>query len=415
MGKKKPFIRRREGEIFKLVPSSSTAQSESESFKPSKEHLEEQHKYGVFYDDDYNYMQHLRDVNETGKLEPLLADESGEEVERAVIRVPPSLPFQLEQNKKAEFFDEEISNALEEGVDCEDGGLEDNFVELAGGIVEERLMLFRGGRRPDLEGVDDEEDFEDEEFEEGMEDYLDEEEGENELLNVKRDKRRDIDEAFDKLLEQDYHNEQVGELDGGDERMAGWIEPEVGQLKKMVDFKIARAKEDDDFAKQYVREKMRLIEQGIIKENERTEVVEVDECSRKRMKWDCESFVTHCSTAYNQPYLIKDRATRLSRKALKKLDAEAKRLDEEMEAEGEEDEDEDIDMDDDDNDSQCTTLSTVRIKGETPEQRRLRKQAVKEAKRFRRQEKKANKMAFAQEHRKIVKGRVGQIKTVPIA
>ena len=90
-------------------------------------------------------------------MEPLFADESGEEVERTVIRVPPSLPFQLEQNKKVEFFDEEISNALEQGVDCEDGGLEDNFVELAGGIVEERLMLFRGGRRPDLEGVDDEE------------------------------------------------------------------------------------------------------------------------------------------------------------------------------------------------------------------------------------------------------------------
>ena len=138
-----------------------------------------------------------------------------------------------------------------------------------------------------------------------MEDCLDDdEEGADELLNVKRDKRRDIDEAFDKLLEQDYHNEQVeilfvwrkniwsalkscnsrtgsgedsplfnqlhffseelqksslnlcvpsykleievGELDGDDERVAGWIEPEVGQLKKMVDFKIARAKEDDD-------------------------------------------------------------------------------------------------------------------------------------------------------------------------
>ena len=35
-------------------------------------------------------------------------------------------------------------------------------------------------------------------------------------------------------------------MDGDDERVAGWIEPEVGQLKKMVDFKIARAKEDDD-------------------------------------------------------------------------------------------------------------------------------------------------------------------------
>ncbi|KIH50243.1 hypothetical protein ANCDUO_19679, partial [Ancylostoma duodenale] len=53
-------------------------------------------------------------------------------------------------------------------------------------------------------------------------------------------------------------------------------------------------------------------------------------------------------------------------------------------------------------------------KGETPEQRRLRKQAIKEARRFRRQEKKGNKMAFAEEHRKVAKERAGQIKAVPI-
>lgn len=43
-----------------------------------------------------------------------------------------------------------------------------------------------------------------------------------------------------------------------------------------------------------------------------------------------------------------------------------------------------------------------RPKGETPEQRRLRKQAIKEARRFRRQEKKGNKVAFAEEQRKVL-------------
>ena len=32
---------------------------------------EELHKYGVFFDDDYDYMQHLRDVNELYDVEPI--------------------------------------------------------------------------------------------------------------------------------------------------------------------------------------------------------------------------------------------------------------------------------------------------------------------------------------------------------
>ncbi|KIH51339.1 hypothetical protein ANCDUO_18576 [Ancylostoma duodenale] len=76
--------------------------------------------------------------------------------------------------------------------------------------------------------------------------------------------------------------------------------------------------------------------------------------------------------------------------------------------------DEEMQSNDDDTMSQCTQASTYRPKGETPEQRRLRKQAIKEARRFRRQEKKGNKMAFAEEHRKVAKERAGQIKAVPI-
>jgi len=30
----------------------------------TEERLEEQRKFGVFYDDEYDYLQHLRDVNE---------------------------------------------------------------------------------------------------------------------------------------------------------------------------------------------------------------------------------------------------------------------------------------------------------------------------------------------------------------
>ena len=32
---------------------------------------EEQRKFGVFFDDDYDYMQHLKDVDEINEVEPI--------------------------------------------------------------------------------------------------------------------------------------------------------------------------------------------------------------------------------------------------------------------------------------------------------------------------------------------------------
>lgn len=40
-----------------LIPV--TAQTKADS----KKQIEEQHKYGIYFDDDYNYLQHLRDTN----------------------------------------------------------------------------------------------------------------------------------------------------------------------------------------------------------------------------------------------------------------------------------------------------------------------------------------------------------------
>ena len=126
------------------------------------------------------------------------------------------------------------------------------------------------------------------------------------------------------------------------------------------------------------------------------------------MKWDCESFASQYSNIYNRPTLIKgelaytflfqplnsDANSRLSRKNLKRME----RLERESAVTAPELIDEEMEEGSDD---EVSTVSTFRPKGETPEQRKLRKQAVKEARRVRRVEKKANKEAFAEEYRKV--------------
>lgn len=81
--------------------------------------------------------------------------------------------------------------------------------------------------------------------------------------------------------------------------------------------------------------------------------------------------------------------------------------------------------------SVCTTATTIRLdcnrvlisemggndcrrRGETTEERKMRKSAVKEARKQRRMEKKENQTAFAVEHRKATASRFGQIKSTPI-
>nr|CAD2207559.1 unnamed protein product [Meloidogyne enterolobii] len=68
--------------------------------------------------------------------------------------------------------------------------------------------------------------------------------------------------------------------------------------------------------------------------------------------------------------------------------------------------------------SYVSTASTFRPKGESCEERRLRKQAIKEERRERRQEKKANKLAFREQRKAINSERStiggGKIKIRPI-
>ncbi|VDM65213.1 unnamed protein product, partial [Strongylus vulgaris] len=323
--------------------------------------------------------------------------------------------------EEEEILDEDVEKALEGNFEGEiEGGLEDDFVALAGGLAEPVPKTHLQPRQP---ADDEESDYDDNS-------YGDEDEEEREpTKQVRRDgPRREIDDRFDQLLEADYHDDQLGELDGDDYLVGGTLEPNDERVKRMIKESHAGPADDEEASKEWTRQRLRLIEENVIKDDDVMETVEVDESASKRLKWDCESYATQYSNIYNRPTLIQNPKTgKLSRRALKRLDREAQKVDD-MEVD-----DEEMQSNEDDTMSQCTQTSTYsfilymwdctssmgksrvcRPKGETAEQRRLRKQAVKEARRWRRQEKKGNKMAFAEEHRKVAKERVGQIKTVPI-
>ncbi|KIH46534.1 hypothetical protein ANCDUO_23413, partial [Ancylostoma duodenale] len=130
-----------------ILPGRDRTINSVRGFIPTEEHLEEQHKYGIFFDDDYDYMQHLRDVRETGTLQTL--EEAAEQEERFILRAPkfpPPMPSALfgetsvaaiAKKEEEEIFDEDVEKALEGNFEGEiEGGLEDDFIALAGGLAE---------------------------------------------------------------------------------------------------------------------------------------------------------------------------------------------------------------------------------------------------------------------------------------
>ncbi|KAF1768917.1 hypothetical protein GCK72_000743 [Caenorhabditis remanei] len=93
-------------------------------------------------------------------------------------------------------------------------------------------------------------------------------------------------------MNREYNTDQIGELNGDDYEIGGALEPNVGRLHKLINdkgrsnaeydeevllLKLSFLNKDLQLAKYYVRERMRLIEEGVIKDKEKYEIVEVDE------------------------------------------------------------------------------------------------------------------------------------------
>ncbi|XP_047434496.1 protein LTV1 homolog [Mugil cephalus] len=454
--KKKSFIEKKKAVTFHLVHRSQRDPLAADEKAPqhvllpaskveADKRREEQREFGVFFDDDYDYLQHLKEASAPAELvaaggpsfanRELLHDEDEEEEEEeeeeergtkkdvpaATINLPSSVfasEFEEEVgllNKAAPIsgprldMDPDIVAALDEDFDYDDPDnlLEDDFIVKANCAA----------GAPGAEGDDDDDDeWEDTDEEEGDFDseggfsgdedmdgdmtrgreflFMDEETKsrftEYSLTSsvMRRNEQLSLlDDRFEKFYEQ-FDDDEIGALDNAE--LEGFIEPDSARLEEVI----------KDYFRQKEKESLRPEDLGpkelpVLKEEEEDEEEEEMETvvmGAPDEKWDCETIISTYSNIYNRPKVIeeptKSKPIRVSTKTGIPLDVLPSRG---MTAKQEE-------RMTRINDSDLPRVSTLpRNKEESKEERRARKQAVKEERKERRVEKKANKMAFKEE------------------
>lgn len=460
--KKKSFIEKKKAVTFHLVHRSQRDPLAADENAPqhvllpatkaeTEKRREEQRNFGVFFDDDYNYLQHLKEAS--GGVELVAAppphsptdrqqvhlrrggdddnddeveEEDVEEEEEEMMDGAPATSIQLPSSVFASEFEEEVGllnkaapisgprldmdpdivAALDEDFDYDDPDnvLDDDFI----------IQANSGGRRADGEGegdeddddewedTDDEGDFDSEGGLSGDEGpggpreflFMDEETKSrfteyslsssvmrrNEQLTL-------LDDRFEKFYEQ-FDDDEIGALDNAE--LEGYIEPDSARLDEIIkDYFIQKEKESlrpDDLGP---RELPVVQEEDEEEEEEELETVVL---GPPEEKWDCETIISTYSNIYNRPKVIEEpkklKPIRVSSKTGVPLDVlpdrgltarQAERMTRI-------------------NDSDLPRVSTQpRDKQESPEERRARKQAIKEERKERRVEKKANKEAFKEE------------------
>uniref|UniRef100_A0A8B9RAT1 Protein LTV1 homolog n=1 Tax=Astyanax mexicanus TaxID=7994 RepID=A0A8B9RAT1_ASTMX len=312
--KKKPFINKKNAVTFHLVHRSQKDPLAADEKAPQhvllpaskvevEKRREEQRQFGVFFDDDYNYLQHLKEASRPAEL--ISASQTQRNAQTVTFR-----------------DEEEEENEEEE----EEKGKEE--VMVIPGDISQRFFphsLFYQGKYADYSMI-----------------ILTSEQEKTEL-----DILLYVSCCLLLMLCRCQTPEQLGP-------------PELPTVK-----------EEDD-------------------EEEEMETLVIEEPPTE--KWDCETIISTYSNIYNHPKLIEDpkkqKQIRVSSKTGIPLDVLPKkgltaRQVERMERI---------------NDSDLPRVSTQpRSREESKEDRKLRKQAIKDERKERRVEKKANKVAFKQE------------------
>lgn len=418
-----------------------SSQSPSGSKVDPTKRKTEQAKYGIFFDDEYDYLQHLREPGRNEVFwEPIDTKGTKEQpgAEKVSIKLPSSVfasKFEEKEGimKKAANarpgprpdWDPDVVAALDEDFDFEnpENELEDNFMELA--------MQEGGENEDDFFDEADEEDFGSDDMDG---DYSDEERdglgplgddfGREETKSrfteysmsssvIRRTEQLTLlDDRFEKFYEQ-YDDPEVGALDC--EEIEGHVEVNDDVLLQCAEeFKAEHSGNlDTEFEKRWIKE--RLLElQEESSGDEKMVALEVDD--REEKKWDCESILSTYSNIYNHPKLIEEpkrnrkikinpktglpenvlgsEGGKLTMKSLAKLEQgeSAKSSGPKSLCDG----------------SVISTLSvlSIRPKDETPEERRERKKLLKEYRAERRIERKANTMAFKTQKMVLEKSKI---------
>ncbi|XP_043076720.1 protein LTV1 homolog [Puntigrus tetrazona] len=443
--KKKAFINKKNAVSFHLVHRSQKDPLAADETAPQhvllpaakvevEKRREEQRKFGVFFDDDYNYLQHLREASRPAELvsaprhrrgaqpNPAQDEEDEEEedadVPMASIKLPSSVfasEFEEEVgllNKAAPVsgprldMDPDIVAALDEDFDFDDPEnlLEDDFIIKANDVTD-------AGMGDD----DDDDEWEDTSDEDEEQDYdsegglsEDEEGGRREFMFAdcetksrfteysltssvmrRNEQLTLLDDRFEKFYEQ-FDDDEIGALDNAE--LEGYIEPDSNRLEEVIkDYFIQKEKECQK------PDQLGLAELPSVKEEDEEEDEEEVEMERMVIEpptesWDCETIISTYSNLYNRPKLIQDppkpKQIRVSSKTGIPLDVLPRRGLTNKQVERMERI----------NDSDLPRASTQpRSRDESGEERRARKQAIKTERKERRSEKKANKVAFKQE------------------
>uniref|UniRef100_A0A4W6G9K1 Protein LTV1 homolog n=1 Tax=Lates calcarifer TaxID=8187 RepID=A0A4W6G9K1_LATCA len=436
---KKSFIEKKKAVTFHLVHRSQRDPLAADEKAPqhvllpatkveAEKRREEQRNFGVFFDDDYDYLQHLKEASGPSELVAAgpsytdrravhFNDEDEEDEEehwghcnrQASINLPSSVfasEFEEEVgllNKAAPIsgprldMDPDIVAALDEDFDYDDPDniLDDDFIvkaNSASGAVDVEGDDDDDDDDDEWEDTDEEGDFDSEGGFSGDEDvegggrgreflFMDEETKsrftEYSLTSsvMRRNEQLSLlDDRFEKFYEQ-FDDDEIGALDNAE--LEGYIR--TGQ-------KMLYLRPDDLGPK----------ELPVVKEEEEDEEEEEEMetvvMEAPEEKWDCETIISTYSNIYNRPKVIeeppKPKPIRVSSKTGIPLDVLPARGLTAKQAER-------MTMI---NDSDLPRVSMQpRNKEESKEERKARKQAIKEERKERRVEKKANKMAFKEE------------------
>ncbi|XP_030051376.1 protein LTV1 homolog [Microcaecilia unicolor] len=455
--RKKPFIEKKKAVTFHLVHRSQKDPLVADETAPQRVLLpaektetekrrEEQRQFGVFFDDDYDYLQHLKEALGPSELVPATAPhqqspsvDAEEEIVQILapsINLPSSVfASEFEENvgllnKAAPVrgprldLDPDIVAALDDDFNYEDPDnlLEDDFIVKATGSAEEGLS-WRDRADSDNEWEDVNDGEEEGDGSSKGEDYdsegpLSDEEGESvfrradgsvkEFLFLQEETksrfteysltssvmRRNeqlslLDERFEKFYEQ-FDDDEIGALDNVE--LEGFIHPDSIRLQEVI----------EDFYKQKAKDCVKLDDleprddpNSFLNEDDEAEEKEDLEklvIEEPRATWDCQSILSTYSNLYNHPQLIKEppkpKAIKVSAKTgiplgvLPERGLTAKQAERMQRI----------------NDSDLPRASTqTRSKNESKEERKTRKQTIREERKERRFEKKANKLAFKME------------------
>ncbi|VDM07309.1 unnamed protein product [Wuchereria bancrofti] len=397
MPKHKKWIDKKHCKTFHLVHQSQNAEYRDGEFVQQligkKMHMEEYDKCGIYFDDDYNYLQHLKEVNEV--------TESG--VEQSIIRVPVektnlltnifeangyeinaellkmgTLPheMQIDPHVVAELTsdDFEFENPTND--------LDDDFVLQASGgelpVLPPPISISLRKNEFRVKAAHSDDDSNEEmDFNSSYDDHKSEQDIFIHMEN--KGELRPIDEQFDKLYKE--YNETDDE--NSEEAEEFLLDPNSDRMKILVeDFKNERVElvlQKDVLAQCYPE-----INDEALEVDEQMEKITIICPKKEKTKWDCETAVSSYCNIYNRPAVIVDSSRKQKLKSvlrqIEKMDCSVQSATKSAISK--------------------VSSATMKRRGETAEERKTRKAAIKMIRAERRAEKKCNKLTFKEERKK---------------